>query len=260
MLDSKVSGQHNLILAQFNHENQEGIMNRILCVLPLGFLLVFFACGPAPTEEATQPVVDETPEPEAIDLFDGETLEGWEVFLEDPEVKKEDVWSVQDGLLVTTGEPLGFLHTTESFQDFELVVEWRWAPGTEPGNNGTLLRINGELSPVPRCIEVQMKSGNEGDVYGFHGMKIAGAPERTTASENDLVGEFIGVARMEDAWNPPGEWNRYEIRVEGGEITVKLNDILVNRVSDAEIVSGPIGVQSEGGIAQFRTIRITPLD
>lgn len=235
-------------------------MRRILFALILGGALVFSGCTSGPAEEPVEAVPEEAAGPVAIDLFDGETLDGWEVFLEDPEVSKEDVWSVEDGLLVTTGEPLGFLHTAESFQDFELVVEWRWAPGTEPGNNGTLMRINGELSPVPRCIEVQMKSGNEGDVYGFHGMVIEGDPERTTASENDLVGQFVGVRRMEDAWNPPGDWNRYDIRVEGGDITVKLNDTLVNQVTNAEVVSGPIGVQSEGGITQFRTIRITPLD
>ena len=235
-------------------------MKRVLFVLALLLLALSAGCGSEPATEETAALPEVPAEPAAIDLFDGASLEGWEVFLEDPDVAREDVWSVQDGMLVTTGEPLGFLHTTEQFQDFELVVEWRWAPGTEPGNNGTLMRINGELSPVPRCIEVQMKSGNEGDVYGFHGMRIEGPPERTTASENDLVGEYVGVERMEDAWNPPGEWNRYDIRVKGGDITVHLNDTLVNEVTNAEIVSGPIGVQSEGGIAQFRKIRITPLD
>ncbi|MFH1964443.1 MAG: DUF1080 domain-containing protein [Acidobacteriota bacterium] len=234
-------------------------MNRVFFVLTLGCFLLMAGCASGPAEEAVPAAPEEKAAPAAIDLFDGATLDGWEVFLADPEVKKEDVWSVQEGLLVTTGEPLGFLHTTESFQDFELVVEWRWAPGTEPGNNGTLMRINGELSPVPRCIEVQMKSGNEGDVYSFHGMVIEGDPERTTASENDLVGKFVGVKRMEDAWNPPGEWNKYEIRIVGGDITVKLNDKLVNQAANAPLISGPVGVQSEGGIAQFRTIRITPL-
>ena len=235
-------------------------MKRVVFFLMLGCLLLGAGCASGPAEEPAAPVAEEPAVPEAIELFDGATLDGWEVFLADPEVKKEDVWSVQDGLLVTTGEPLGFLHTTESYQDFELVVEWRWAPGTEPGNNGTLMRINGELSPVPPCIEAQMKSGNEGDVYSFHGMVIEGDPERTTASENDLVGKYVGVARMEDAANPPGEWNRYDIRVEGGDITVRLNDKLVNQVSNAPVLAGPVGVQSEGGIAQFRKIQITPLN
>jgi 3-keto-disaccharide hydrolase len=235
-------------------------MNRVLFALTLSCVLLLAGCASGPAEEAVPAVPAEPSAPAAIDLFDGATLDGWEVFVEDPEVKKEDVWSVQDGLLVTTGEPLGYLHTAESFQDFELVVEWRWAPGTEAGNNGTLMRINGEPSPVPRCIEAQMQSGNEGDVYSFHGMVIEGPPERTKTSENDLVGEFVGVKRMEDAANPPGEWNRYDIRAEGGDITVKLNDKLVNKVTNAPLISGPVGVQSEGGIAQFRTIRITPLN
>ncbi len=235
-------------------------MNRGFFVIILGCLFLMAGCASGPAEEAVPAVPAEPAAPAAVNLFDGATLDGWEIFVADPEVKKEDVWSVRDGLLVTTGEPIGFLHTTESFQDFELVVEWRWAPGTEPGNTGTLMRINGELSPVPRCIEAQMQSGNEGDVYGFHGLVIEGDPARTTASENDLVGKFGGVKRIEDAANPPGEWNRYDIRAQGGDITVKLNDKLVNQISNAPLISGPVGVQSEGGIAQFRTINITPLN
>ena len=72
----------------------------------------------------------------ALDLLAGDSLDGWDVFLVDSKVKKEDVWSVKDGVLVGKGEPLGYLYTKKQFQNFKLALQWRWAPGTEPGNSG----------------------------------------------------------------------------------------------------------------------------
>ena len=84
----------------------------------------------------------------AVQLFDGKTLEGWDYFLVDPDVKMEDVWSVQDGVIVCKGEPLGYIHTKKDYKDFKLTLQWRWAPGKKPGNSGVLLRATGELSPA----------------------------------------------------------------------------------------------------------------
>ena len=137
-------------------------------------------------------------QPASIELFNGRNLDGWEVFLAEPDVSRDQVWSVRDGLLVGRGEPLGYLHTTRKYTSFELTVEWRWEPGTEPGNSGVLMRINGDPKPIPRAIEAQLKSGDAGDLYGFHGMKIDGSPERTTRTEgHDVLGDFVGVKKME---------------------------------------------------------------
>ena len=71
---------------------------------------------------------------EKIDLLAGEGLDGWESHLIEDDVKKQDVWSLEDGILKCTGTPLGYLYTKQKFQDFKLSLQWRWAPGTEPGN------------------------------------------------------------------------------------------------------------------------------
>ena len=195
------------------------------------------------------------------DLFNGKDFSGWEAYLVDPSVKLQDVWSVKDGLLICKGEPLGYIHTKEKFTtDFKLVVEWRWAPGKKPGNSGVLLRINGEPRGIPRCIEAQLKSGNAGDLYGFHGMKIDGDPARTSRkSGGDKLGEFVAVKRILTNENPPGEWNRYEILARGANLTVFVNGKKVNEAVDCDVVAGPIGLQSEGAEIHFRTVRIEPL-
>lgn len=192
-------------------------------------------------------------------LFDGKSLAGWSSFLVKPEVKTEDVWSVRDGLLVCRGEPMGYLHTTRAFTNFHLTVEWRWAPGQKPGNSGVLLRINGEPKGLPRCIEAQLKSGDAGAVYGFHGMRIAGASDRYFEKlGTPHAGDIRGVKKIEAAENPPGEWNTYEIALVGETLSVHVNGRKVNEATGCEVLSGPIALQSEGGEIHFRKVVIEP--
>jgi len=80
------------------------------------------------------------PSNQGIPLFNGRDLSGWEPFLVDENARMEDVWSVEDGILVCKGEPRGHLHTAEDYESFKLVVEWRWPE--EPGNSGVLMRIS----------------------------------------------------------------------------------------------------------------------
>jgi hypothetical protein len=207
--------------------------------------------------KSTQPTAAGT----SVELFDGKSLEGWTYFLVKPGVAMEEVWSVKDGILVCKGDPLGYLRTDRDYTNFRIAVEWRWAPGTEPGNSGVLLRINGEPKGVPRCIECQLKSGNAGDLYGFHGMKIAGDPARLrTEKDNAVVGDLIGVSKMEAREKPAGEWNLIEISVEGPRVTVSVNGAKVNEATDCDVLAGPIALQSEGGEIHFRKVSLTPLE
>ena len=59
----------------------------------------------------------------AIPLFNGKDLSGWGHLLVDPPVPASDVWSVRGGVLVCTGEPLGYLVTTTDCTSFKLVVD-----------------------------------------------------------------------------------------------------------------------------------------
>jgi hypothetical protein len=197
----------------------------------------------------------------AVELFDGKSLEGWKHFLVKPDVAMDEVWSVKDGILICKGDPLGYLRTTGEYTNFRLAVEWRWAPGTEPGNNGVLLRVNGEPTGVPRCIECQLKSGDAGDLYGFHGMKISGDPARMRSEKGHaVVGDLVGVSKTEAREKPAGEWNLVEIVADGSKVTVSVNGAQVNEATDCDVVAGPIALQSEGGEIHFRMVSLTPLE
>ena len=198
---------------------------------------------------------------EVIPLFNGENLRNWHAYLSEHGVVKRDVWSVQDGLLVCQGEPMGYLYTDAKFESFKLVVEWRWAPGAKPGNSGVLMRINGEPRPLPRGLEAQLQSGNAGDLYGFHGMAISGDAERKVDSETTgPAGHIRGVKKQRGNENPPGEWNRYEIVLDGPKLTVSVNGQPVNEAVDCEVLAGPLGLQSEGGLTHFRKVELTPIE
>ena len=96
---------------------------------------------------------EKEPKTGTIELFNGKNLKGWTHFLVEKDVKKKDVWSVTDGVLVCKGEPLGYLQTKESFESFRLQLDWRWAPGGEPGNSGVLFRIEGKAKSIlPRSF------------------------------------------------------------------------------------------------------------
>ncbi len=234
-------------------------MRKAVFLLLVAILTICLSCS-GEVETTSPPTEPPQEAPQEVNLFNGETLDGWNAFLVEPDVPMEDVWSVEDGILVCKGEPMGYLHTTKDFTSFKLTVEWRWAPGTEPGNSGVLMRINGEPKGLPRSIEAQLKSGDAGNLYGFHGMKLDGDPERTTREpDQELLGEFVAVSRIEGNENEPGQWNTYEITLDGSDLTVLVNGKEVNRAWDCETTKGPIGLQSEGGEIHFRKVILTPL-
>lgn len=198
---------------------------------------------------------------ESTALFNGRDLDGWHAYLSRHGVEATEVWSVQDGLLNCRGKPIGYLYTDQVFQDFRLVIEWRWKPGAKPSNSGILLRIQDPPRPLPRCLEAQLQHGNAGDAYGFHGMEIHGDPARQIDVQGgEFTGHILGVKKIQAAEKPAGEWNRHEIELKGERLTIRLNGQLVNEATGCTVAPGPIGLQSEGGPIQFRKVEITPLD
>lgn len=197
---------------------------------------------------------------ETSKLFNGKDLAGWGFHLVEADKKMEDVWSVKDGLLVCKGEPMGYLSTAKEFTNCKLVVEWRWTPGKKPGNSGVLLRISGEPKALPMCYEAQLQHGNAGDIYGFHGMPVDGAKARKVSKPGHKIGgDLSGMKKIRGAEKPAGEWNKYEITLEGEKLDLVVNGVKVNEATGLKVVPGKIGFQSEGGEIQFRTIELTPI-
>lgn len=195
----------------------------------------------------------------AVALLEGGSLAGWTHVLADPAVPREKVWTLRDGLLVCTGAPIGVLYTEKHYTNFRLELEYRWAPGGQPGNSGIMSRITPGTGALPRTVEVQLHHGNAGDVIGLQGFPIAeGGQPRWFQRDSKVAGKISGVKKAVAAEKPPGEWNRVELEVRGDRYTVKLNGQVVNEVSGVEVRAGPIGLQSEGGEIHFQRVRLTP--
>ena len=212
-------------------------------------------------------VVPAVAQPKGIQLFNGKDLSGWSHFLVDPKVPAAAVWSVQDGVLVCKGDPLGYIYTNADYTSFRLIVEWRWAPGAAAKlgrnpNSGVLMRVNGEPKPrgVPRAYEAQLQAGNAGDLYGFWGMPLDGAADRKREQKgHELLGDMVGFKKTEGAEKPEGEWNTYDITLDGQSLVVLVNGKKVNEATGAIVMPGRIALQSEGGEIHFRRVEIWPV-
>ncbi len=187
-------------------------------------------------------------------LFNGRDLSGWTFDVIDSKVKPEDVWSVRDGLLVCKGRPPGVIRTEKAdYADYELTVEWRWAPGGKPGNSGLLIHASKprEMFVWPKSIEVQLGAGNAGDFWTI-GEKLT-VPNTTPQGRRWLK-------RQESVEKPPGEWNTMRVRCQADTLKVWVNDVLMNEAAGLSATRGALCLQSEGAEIHFRKVELKPLD
>jgi hypothetical protein len=88
------------------------------------------------------------------------------------------------------------------------------------------------------------------DFFRIGGFSLEAVPERTKGSAH---------AETVAAENPVGEWNRYEIEVDGGDVELRVNGKVVNRGSKADLGAGKICLQSEGVEIHFKDVEIVPI-
>ncbi len=183
-------------------------------------------------------------------LFNGKDLSGWKAHLE-PAADPAGTWSVEDGVLVCKGSPSGYVKTEADFEHFILSLSWRFSPVTKAeGNSGVLFRMTGPDKVWPRCLEAQLMSRNAGDFFRIGGFSIDTDPARTKG---------VRTAKLVAAENPVGEWNRYEIEVDGGDVELRVNGKVVNRGTKADLGAGKICLQSEGVEIHFKDVEIVPV-
>lgn len=184
-------------------------------------------------------------------LFNGKDMTGWTFHLADKNAKMEDVWSVADGIIRCKGNPVGYIRTTEKYANFVLTLEWRFPPGKPPGNSGVLMRQVGEDKVWPKSIEAQLMHKNAGDIWNIDEFPMQADAARTNGRH---------TAKMHPTNEKPlGEWNRYVITLNGGDLTLEVNGLVQNKAAWCEEVAGPICLQSEGAEIEFRDIRLKPI-
>jgi hypothetical protein len=260
-------GDAALVMGHELHSNIFTYMTNIRCmtgmykrffVLFIGLLLV--GCA-SQTDSETNSSNDLTQEG-WTSLFNGEDFSGWRFASE----QGEEVWSIQDGVIDCEPQlqPQGdkTLWTEEEYGDFQLRIDWRLkrAPamhdmpivrldGThvtdENGEDITRQRPNADsgvyLRGTPQAqLNIWRWPIGSGEVYGYR-------------MNEDLPADVrAGVTPSENADRPIGEWNTFEVTMEGDRLTVVLNGrtVLENaRLPDVP-ESGPVGLQHHGGFDQ----------
>jgi hypothetical protein len=186
------------------------------------------------------------------ELFNGSDFTGWKFDVISSKVDPSEIWSVRDGMILCAGRPLSVMRTEEEFENYELTLEWRWAPGGKPGNSGVLLHVGTprERSVWPKSIEVQLAHERAGDFW------LIG--ESITVAGRQMEGRRIPHTGKQ-AEKEPGEWNELRVRCEGDAITVHVNGVLMNEGRGSSVRRGAICLQSEGAEVHFRNIRIAAL-
>lgn len=198
-------------------------------------------------------------------LFDGATKAGWRGFHRDD---WPGVWEVEEGAIkrVKGRTGGGDLITADRYDDFELVLEYRIAPGGNSGIKYPVLERPGRKGRGGLGYELQIVD----DAY--HG--DAKNPTRTTGSLYDLI-----APAATKVLRPAGEWNQLRLVHRARHIEHWLNGTKIvdfQRGSDdmkariarskyrdikgfGEVTRGHLLLQDHGNEIAFRSIKLRPL-
>lgn len=199
-------------------------------------------------------------------LFNGKDLSGWHADVPEMDTAKirKESFIVRNGILVSLGIPEGHLITDSIFQNYRLVVEYRF-PG-KPGNCGVLIHASTPRAlykMFPKSIEAQMDHGNAGDFWCIvEDIKVENMENRRGPKENwgTTEGKERQIVNLtNDSEKPLGEWNTMIIECYDRDIKIWENDTLVNHGFDCTANKGQIAIQAEGSEVEFRKIELTPI-
>ena len=181
----------------------------------------------------------------AFRLFNGKNLDGWTLYND----ALKDTFGVKDGVMTDTGRPAGYIQTEKGYANYALHLQLKHV---KPGNSGVLLRKTGPDKVWPRSIEAQGMSGNMGDIWNIGNVPMKTDPDRTHGRRT--------VKMHPSNERPIGQWNDYDITLDGGRLEIRVNNLLQNMASECMETAGKICLQSEGSPKEFRNIVLVPIE
>lgn len=194
------------------------------------FLLIAAPCG----RGADQHV--EHVEAGFTSLFNGRDLTGWVI-------ENEGKFSVKNGVIVLD-KGGGWLRSEKQHQDFELRLDFRFL--NREADSGILLRAGKEGKNWPaRTYQVQTM-----DNESIAGLYVTGLARPRVRRDVEL---------MRKLRKPAGAWQSYAITVKGDRAEIELNDTLLTIAEGLTVQAGYIGLKGQGGLLEFKNIRIKEL-
>ncbi|MEI6189766.1 MAG: DUF1080 domain-containing protein [Chitinophagia bacterium] len=168
-----------------------------------------------------------------ITLFNGKNLDGWKP------TGKINQWVVENGILKSP-RPGSNIKTDKTFNDFKLHIEFRYP---KESNSGVYLRGRYEVQ-VEDSKGMEATNIHLGGLYGF-------------------------IDPLEMVAKDAGEWQSFDITLVGRIVTVVANGKTIIRdqiipgitggaLDSREAEPGPIMMQGDHGLIEYRNIVITP--
>ena len=187
-------------------------------------------------------------------LFNGKDLSGWVNVNCAPET-----FVVQSGMIHCDGLPTGALRTARPYENFILELEWRHL---KPAGNAGVFIWSSPLpavgQPFLRAIEVQVLDHGygqsdwfttHGDVFPIHGASMK--PFAPSKGDRSFPREKHS--------NGSPEWNHYRIVATNGVLRLSVNGHEVSGGTNCNWRRGYIALESEGGVVDWRNLRIREL-
>lgn len=147
-------------------------------------------------------------------LFDGQTMKGWHKY---GGGSIGNAWKIADGAIyldttVKVGENIvgGDITTDEEFENFDLKLQWKIAPG---GNSGIILNVHEDTTKYKASYE----SGPEMQIIDNDGHPDGRIKKHRSGDLYDLI------SCSKETVKPVGEWNDVEIKVLNGKLDFYLN-------------------------------------
>lgn len=234
---------------------------RIACSIVAASVIVMSGCHdshlkktPAPSEQGFD------------SLFNGDNLNNWKLT---PELSKH--WQIKGDAIAFDGTR-GDLWTAKSYENFELLIDWRWVGESQGPRKRQLIEPDGsyrldtngnqlteEIEERDSGIYLRGNSKSQvniwewpagsGEVWGYR--TDASMPSETRAAATPKF----------RADRPVTEWNRFRIKLVGETLNVHLNGkhVIVDCKLPGVPASGPLGLQAHGSAIEFKNIWIRPL-
>jgi hypothetical protein len=176
-------------------------------------------------------------------------------------------WTVKkDGMLVSTGKPIGVMRSEKEYENFIMHVEWRHME--KGGNSGVFVWSKAQPDPesrLPDGVEVQMlelgwvelntKDGVVPPIAYVHG-ELFGVGGVTTDPDNPRGERSKSI---ENRCKGKGEWNTYDVVCVDGVIKLSVNGKFVNGIRNSSQRKGYLCLEAEGAEIHMRNFRITEL-
>ncbi len=176
------------------------------------------------------------------DIFNGQTLDGWKQ-------AGPGKFTVKDGVLESEGG-MGLLwYQAKELKSYSLKLDWKMRGDDNSGVFVGFPASDDPWSAVNKGYEIQIDATD--------------AVDRTTGAIYTF--KAANIKARDQVLRPPGQWNSYEIKVQGERLQVFLNGVKINDFTNKDpersLTDGYIGLQNHGADdhVSFRNIQLKEL-